>query len=61
MGKEIVTQVQEIQRVLSGTNPRGNTPKHILIKLTMIKHKRTNIKSSKGKHTHTHTHTHTHK
>ena len=39
MGKEIVTQVQEIQRVLSGTNPRGNTPRHILIKLMKVKHK----------------------
>ena len=39
MRKEITTQVQEIQRVLNGTNPRGNTPRHILIKLMKIKHK----------------------
>ena len=39
MGKEIVTQVQETQRVPNRTNPRQNTPKHILIKLTKIKHK----------------------
>ena len=39
MGKEIITQVQEIQRVPNRKNPRQNTPRHILIKLTKIKHK----------------------
>ena len=39
MGKEIVTQVQETQRVSNRINPRQNTPRHILIKLTKIKHK----------------------
>ena len=39
MGKEIITQVQETQRVLNRINPRQNTPRHILIKLTRIKHK----------------------
>ena len=33
MGKEIVTQVQEIQRVPNRINPRQNSPRHILIKL----------------------------
>ena len=33
MGKEIVHQVQEAQRVPYRTNPRRNTPRHILIKL----------------------------
>ena len=51
MGKEIITQVQETQRVPNRINPRPNTPRHILIKLTEIKHKKTNIKSSKGKTT----------
>ena len=37
MGKEIVTQVQETQRVPNRINPRKNTPRHILIKLTKIK------------------------
>ena len=32
MGKEIVTQVQEVQRVPYNINPRRNTPRHILIK-----------------------------
>ena len=39
MGKEISTQVQETQRVPNRINPRRNTPGHILIKLTKIKHK----------------------
>ena len=39
MGKEIATPVQETQRVPNSINPRQNTPKHILIKLTKIKHK----------------------
>ena len=33
MGKEIITQVQETQRVPNRINPRQNTPRHILIKL----------------------------
>ena len=51
MGKEIATQVQENQRVPNRINPKRNTPRHILIKLTKIKHKEKNIKSSKGKTT----------
>ena len=42
-------QVQETQRVPNRINPRENTPRHILIKLTKVKHKRANSKSSKGK------------
>ena len=37
MGKEIVNQIQEAQRVLGRINPRRNTPRHIIIKLTKIK------------------------
>ena len=33
MGKEIVNQVQEAQRVPGRINPRRNTPRHIVIKL----------------------------
>ena len=36
-GKEIVNQIQEAQRVLGRINPRRNTPRHIIIKLTKIK------------------------
>ena len=39
MGKERATQVQETQRVPNRINPRQNTPRHILIKLTKFKHK----------------------
>ena len=39
MGKEIVNQVQEAQRVPYRINPRRNTPRHIPIKLTKTKHK----------------------
>ena len=34
MGKEIITQVQETQRVPNRINPRHNIPRHTLIKLT---------------------------
>ena len=33
MGKEIVKQVQEVQRISYRRNPRRNTSRHILIKL----------------------------
>ena len=48
MEKERVNQVQEAQRVPYRINPRRNTPRHILIKLTQTKHKE-NIENSKGK------------
>ena len=39
MGKEIITQVQETQRIPNRINPRWNTPRHLLIKLTKVKHR----------------------
>ena len=51
MGKEIVNQLQEAQRVPHRINPRRNMPRLILIKLSKIKYKEKNIKSSKGKTT----------
>ena len=39
MGKEIVNQVLEAQRVPYRINSRRNTPKHILIKLSKIKYR----------------------
>ena len=39
MGKEIVTQVQETQRVPNRINPRRNTLRNMLVKLTKVKHK----------------------
>ena len=49
MGKEIITQVQETHRVPNKKNPRQNTPRHILIKLTKIKHKEQILKAAKEK------------
>ena len=49
MGKEITTQVQEVQRVPYRINPRRNTPKHILIKLTKIKLKEKILKAAREK------------
>ena len=40
MGKNIVTQVQEAQRVPYKINPRRNTLRHILIKLTIVNTKK---------------------
>ena len=49
MGKEIVTQVQEAQRVPYRINPRKNTPRHILIKLTKVKFKEKILKATREK------------
>ena len=54
MGEKIVTQVQETQRVPNRINPRQNTPRHILIKLTKIKHKEQILKSAREKQQITH-------
>ena len=47
MGKEIITQVQETQRVPNRINPRRNTPRHIIIKLTKIRHKEQILKAAR--------------
>ena len=54
MGQEIATQVQETQRVPNRINPRWNTPRHILIKLTKIKHKEKILKAAREKQQLTH-------
>ena len=54
MVKEIATKVQENQRVPNRINPRQNTPRHILIKLTNIKHKEQILKISREKQHITH-------
>ena len=54
MGKEIVTQVQETQRVPNRIKPRRNTPRHILIKLTKIKHKEQILKAAREEQQITH-------
>ena len=49
MEKEIVNQVQEVQRVPYRINPRRNMPRHILIKLTKTKHKERILKTARDK------------
>ena len=49
MGKETDNQVQEVQRVPYRTNPRRNTPRHILIKLSKIKYKEKILKAPREK------------
>ena len=49
MEKEIVNQVQEVQRVPYRINPRRNMPRHILIKLTKTKHKERILKAAREK------------
>ena len=54
MGKEIITQVQETHRVPNRINPRQNTPRRILIKLTKMKHKEQILKAAREKQQITH-------
>ena len=49
MEKEIVSQVQEAQRVPYRINHRRNMPRHILIKLTKTKHEESILKAAKKK------------
>ena len=49
MEKEIVNQVQEAQRIPYRINPRRNTSRHILIKLTKTKHKERILKAAREK------------
>ena len=54
MGKEIITQIQQTQRVPNRINPRQSTPRHILIKLIKIKHKEQILKAAREKQQITH-------
>ena len=54
MGEEIITQVQETQRVPNRINPRQNTPRHIVIKLTKIKLRKQILKAARKKQQITH-------
>ena len=49
MEKEIVIQIQEAQRVPYRINPRRNSSRHILIKLTETKHKERILKAAREK------------
>ena len=54
MGKEIATQVQKTQRVPNRINLRQNTPRHILINITKIKHKEQILNAARVKQQITH-------
>ena len=47
MGKEIITQIQVTQRVPNRINPKRNTARHVLIKLTKIKYKEQILKAAR--------------
>ena len=49
MGKEIVNQVNKAQRVPGRINPRRNTTRHIVIKLTEFKDKDKILKATREK------------
>ena len=49
MGKDILNQAQEAQRILYRINTRRNTPRHILIKLSKIKYKENILKAAREK------------
>ena len=49
MGKEIVNQVQEAQRVAVRITPRRNTPRYTVIKLTKIKERDKILKATREK------------
>ena len=55
MEKEIVNQVQEAQRFPYRINSMRNMLRHILIKLTEIKHKERILKAAKKKQQATYT------
>ena len=46
MEKEIVNQIQEVQRIPYRINTKRNMPRHILIKLTKTKHKERILKEA---------------
>ena len=47
MGKEILTQAEEAQRITHRMNPKRNKVRHILIKLTKIKYKENILKATR--------------
>ena len=45
----IVNQIQEVQRIPGRINPRRNTPRHTVIKLTKIKDRDKILKATREK------------
>ena len=54
MGNEIAIQRQKTERVPNSINPTQNTSRHILLKLTKIKHKEQILKATREKQQITH-------
>ena len=50
LGKETVTQVQEVQKVPYRMNSKRNIPRHFVNKMTKIKEKETTLKVARKKH-----------
>ena len=51
LAKELDMQVQEAQKVTKKLDPRGNTPRHIIITLPKIKDKQRILKAAREKET----------
>ena len=51
LAKEIDMQVQRPQRVPKKLDPRRNTPRHLIVKLTKINDKERILKAARGKET----------
>ena len=49
LAKELDIQVQDTQRASKKLNPRRNTPRHIIIKLSKIKDKERILKAAREK------------
>ena len=49
MGKKIINQVHEAQRVPGRINPRKNTPRHIVTKMRKIKDNHKILKATREK------------
>ena len=52
MGKEIATQVQEVQRVPNKINPKRSMTRHIIVKMAKVKDKEIILKTAKHKESH---------
>ena len=49
LAKELDIQVQEAQRVPNKLDPKRNTPRHIIIKMTKVKYKERILKAEREK------------
>ena len=49
LAQEIDIQVQEAQRVTHKLDPKRNTPRHVIIKMTKVKNKQRLLKAAREK------------